>query len=97
MFEELFCTFQEMARVLASGSRGSPTSGSPTLRSDTFLYFDPPVVIALLYNVLFIAICSPILQVAEQAQILGSGLLAKGCQPTPEQFVGIFAQNRPEV
>ncbi|XP_062274286.1 long-chain-fatty-acid--CoA ligase 1 isoform X1 [Scomber scombrus] len=35
-------------------------------------------------------------EVAEQAQVLGSGLLAKGCQPTPEQFVGIFAQNRPE-
>uniref|UniRef100_A0A674AMY4 Arachidonate--CoA ligase n=1 Tax=Salmo trutta TaxID=8032 RepID=A0A674AMY4_SALTR len=28
--------------------------------------------------------------------VLGSGLLGKGCQPNPEQFVGIFAQNRPE-
>uniref|UniRef100_A0A8D0A2I2 Arachidonate--CoA ligase n=1 Tax=Sander lucioperca TaxID=283035 RepID=A0A8D0A2I2_SANLU len=37
-----------------------------------------------------------ILQVAERAQVLGSGLLAKGCQPNPQQFVGIFAQNRPE-
>uniref|UniRef100_A0A673AW25 Arachidonate--CoA ligase n=1 Tax=Sphaeramia orbicularis TaxID=375764 RepID=A0A673AW25_9TELE len=35
-------------------------------------------------------------EVAEQAQVLGSGLLAKGCQPNPNQFVGIFAQNRPE-
>ncbi|KAM4616710.1 long-chain-fatty-acid--CoA ligase 1 isoform 3-T5 [Polymixia lowei] len=35
-------------------------------------------------------------EVAEQAQMLGSGLLAKGCQPNPQQFVGIFAQNRPE-
>uniref|UniRef100_A0A668VQB3 Long-chain-fatty-acid--CoA ligase n=1 Tax=Oreochromis aureus TaxID=47969 RepID=A0A668VQB3_OREAU len=35
-------------------------------------------------------------EVAEQAQVLGSGLLAKGCQPNPEQFVGIYAQNRPE-
>uniref|UniRef100_A0A3Q3QCY5 Arachidonate--CoA ligase n=1 Tax=Monopterus albus TaxID=43700 RepID=A0A3Q3QCY5_MONAL len=35
-------------------------------------------------------------EVAEQAQVLGSGLLAKGCQPNPQQFVGIFAQNRPE-
>ncbi|XP_063051820.1 long-chain-fatty-acid--CoA ligase 6 [Engraulis encrasicolus] len=34
--------------------------------------------------------------VAERAQVLGSGLLAKGCQPNPNQFVGIFAQNRPE-
>nr|XP_061811510.1 long-chain-fatty-acid--CoA ligase 1-like isoform X2 [Nerophis lumbriciformis] len=34
--------------------------------------------------------------VAEQAQALGSGLLAKGCKPNPQQFVGIFAQNRPE-
>uniref|UniRef100_A0A8B9KCJ8 Arachidonate--CoA ligase n=1 Tax=Astyanax mexicanus TaxID=7994 RepID=A0A8B9KCJ8_ASTMX len=30
------------------------------------------------------------------AQVLGSGLLAKGCKPNPKQFVGIFAQNRPE-
>ncbi|XP_008334994.1 long-chain-fatty-acid--CoA ligase 1 [Cynoglossus semilaevis] len=35
-------------------------------------------------------------EVAEWAQGLGSGLLAKGCQPNPQQFVGIFAQNRPE-
>ncbi|XP_031426084.1 long-chain-fatty-acid--CoA ligase 1 [Clupea harengus] len=35
-------------------------------------------------------------EVAERAQVLGSGLLAKGCQPNPKQFVGIFAQNRPE-
>ncbi|KAI4872017.1 hypothetical protein NFI96_018459 [Prochilodus magdalenae] len=35
-------------------------------------------------------------QVAERAQVLGSGLLAKGCKPNPKQFVGIFAQNRPE-
>ena len=30
------CVLQETARVSASGSRGSPTSGSPTLRSDMF-------------------------------------------------------------
>ncbi|KAM6954221.1 long-chain-fatty-acid--CoA ligase 1 [Aplochiton taeniatus] len=35
-------------------------------------------------------------EVADQAQVLGSGLLAKGCLPNPRQFVGIFAQNRPE-
>ncbi|XP_066499414.1 long-chain-fatty-acid--CoA ligase 1 [Hoplias malabaricus] len=35
-------------------------------------------------------------EVAERAQVLGSGLLAKGCKPNPNQFVGIFAQNRPE-
>uniref|UniRef100_A0A3B4ACQ4 Arachidonate--CoA ligase n=1 Tax=Periophthalmus magnuspinnatus TaxID=409849 RepID=A0A3B4ACQ4_9GOBI len=35
-------------------------------------------------------------EVAEQAQLLGSGLLAKGCLPNSSQFVGIFAQNRPE-
>uniref|UniRef100_A0A8C6UWH3 Arachidonate--CoA ligase n=1 Tax=Neogobius melanostomus TaxID=47308 RepID=A0A8C6UWH3_9GOBI len=35
-------------------------------------------------------------EVAEQAQLLGSGLLAKGCQSNSSQFVGIFAQNRPE-
>lgn len=36
-------------------------------------------------------------QVEHKAQLLGSGLLAKGCQPNAQQFVGIFAQNRPEV
>ncbi|KAG1949243.1 long-chain-fatty-acid--CoA ligase 1 isoform a [Pimephales promelas] len=35
-------------------------------------------------------------EVAERAQVLGSGLLAKGCKPNPQQFVGIYAQNRPE-
>ncbi|XP_035515055.1 long-chain-fatty-acid--CoA ligase 1 [Morone saxatilis] len=35
-------------------------------------------------------------EVAERAQVLGSGLLAKGCLPNPQQFVGIYAQNRPE-
>ncbi|XP_051925129.1 long-chain-fatty-acid--CoA ligase 1 isoform X2 [Hippocampus zosterae] len=35
-------------------------------------------------------------EVAERAQMMGSGLLARGCKPNPEQFVGIFAQNRPE-
>uniref|UniRef100_A0A8C0FBZ4 Arachidonate--CoA ligase n=1 Tax=Bubo bubo TaxID=30461 RepID=A0A8C0FBZ4_BUBBB len=29
-------------------------------------------------------------------QYLGSGLLQKGCKPSPNQFIGIFAQNRPE-
>ncbi len=38
-----------------------------------------------------------LLQVAERAQVLGSGLLAKGCKPNAQQYVGIFAQNRPEV
>uniref|UniRef100_A0A8D0CKH1 Arachidonate--CoA ligase n=1 Tax=Scleropages formosus TaxID=113540 RepID=A0A8D0CKH1_SCLFO len=32
----------------------------------------------------------------DQAQVLGSGLLAKGCEPSPHQFIGIYAQNRPE-
>uniref|UniRef100_H3CZQ7 Long-chain-fatty-acid--CoA ligase n=1 Tax=Tetraodon nigroviridis TaxID=99883 RepID=H3CZQ7_TETNG len=35
-------------------------------------------------------------EVEHKAQLLGSGLLAKGCQPNAQQFVGIFAQNRPE-
>uniref|UniRef100_A0A8C9W5U6 Arachidonate--CoA ligase n=1 Tax=Scleropages formosus TaxID=113540 RepID=A0A8C9W5U6_SCLFO len=35
-------------------------------------------------------------EVSEQAQVLGSGLLAKGCEPSPHQFIGIYAQNRPE-
>ncbi|KFP80666.1 PREDICTED: long-chain-fatty-acid--CoA ligase 5 [Acanthisitta chloris] len=35
-------------------------------------------------------------QVLDRAQYLGSGLLQKGCQPSSNQFIGIFAQNRPE-
>ncbi|KFV18073.1 Long-chain-fatty-acid--CoA ligase 5 [Tauraco erythrolophus] len=35
-------------------------------------------------------------QVFDRAQYLGSGLLQKGCKPSPNQFIGIFAQNRPE-
>ncbi|RLW02301.1 hypothetical protein DV515_00007368 [Chloebia gouldiae] len=35
-------------------------------------------------------------QVSDRTKYLGSGLLQKGCQPSPDQFIGIFAQNRPE-
>ncbi|KAM9715799.1 long-chain-fatty-acid--CoA ligase 5 isoform 1-T4 [Menidia menidia] len=35
-------------------------------------------------------------QVSERAERLGSGLLHKGLNPSPDTFVGIFAQNRPE-
>ncbi|EMP39048.1 Long-chain-fatty-acid--CoA ligase 5, partial [Chelonia mydas] len=35
-------------------------------------------------------------QVSDRAEYLGSGLLFKGCKPSPDQFIGIFAQNRPE-
>ncbi len=36
-------------------------------------------------------------QVFNRAELLGSGLLSQGCQPNPDQFIGVFAQNRPEV
>ncbi|XP_064177233.1 long-chain-fatty-acid--CoA ligase 5 [Anguilla rostrata] len=35
-------------------------------------------------------------QVSDRAQHLGSGLLHRGLSPSPDQFIGIFAQNRPE-
>ncbi|MBN3281966.1 ACSL1 ligase, partial [Polyodon spathula] len=35
-------------------------------------------------------------EVADRAEFLGSGLLHRGHTPTSEQFIGIFAQNRPE-
>lgn len=37
------------------------------------------------------------LKVLVRAEHLGSGLLHQGCQPNPNQFIGVFAQNRPEV
>uniref|UniRef100_A0A8C4RKI0 Acyl-CoA synthetase long chain family member 1 n=1 Tax=Erpetoichthys calabaricus TaxID=27687 RepID=A0A8C4RKI0_ERPCA len=37
------------------------------------------------------------LQVADRAEFFGSGLIYKGLKPGPDQFIGIFAQNRPEV
>ncbi|XP_072281258.1 long-chain-fatty-acid--CoA ligase 5 [Pyxicephalus adspersus] len=36
-------------------------------------------------------------QVADRAEFFGSGLLHKGCKASPEQFIGVFSQNRPEV
>lgn len=36
-------------------------------------------------------------QVTSRAEDLGSGLLHQGCRPQPDQFIGVFAQNRPEV
>ncbi|KAK6468533.1 long-chain-fatty-acid--CoA ligase 1 [Huso huso] len=35
-------------------------------------------------------------EVSDQAEFLGSGLLHRGCLPSPDQFIGVFAQNRPE-
>ncbi|XP_028810231.1 long-chain-fatty-acid--CoA ligase 5 [Denticeps clupeoides] len=35
-------------------------------------------------------------QVSDRAEHLGSGLLTKGLKPHQDQFIGIFAQNRPE-
>uniref|UniRef100_A0A8C6TQ22 Arachidonate--CoA ligase n=1 Tax=Neogobius melanostomus TaxID=47308 RepID=A0A8C6TQ22_9GOBI len=35
-------------------------------------------------------------EVNARAEYLGSGLLHQGCQPNPSQFIGVFAQNRPE-
>ncbi|KFV78119.1 Long-chain-fatty-acid--CoA ligase 5 [Struthio camelus australis] len=35
-------------------------------------------------------------QVLDRAEYLGSGLLQKGCKQPSNQFIGIFAQNRPE-
>lgn len=35
-------------------------------------------------------------EVAERAEALGSGLLQQGCKPSSKQFIGVFAQNRPE-
>uniref|UniRef100_A0AAQ4PIF7 Arachidonate--CoA ligase n=1 Tax=Gasterosteus aculeatus aculeatus TaxID=481459 RepID=A0AAQ4PIF7_GASAC len=35
-------------------------------------------------------------EVTARAEYLGSGLLHQGCRPDPSQFIGVFAQNRPE-
>uniref|UniRef100_A0A7N6AMP7 Arachidonate--CoA ligase n=1 Tax=Anabas testudineus TaxID=64144 RepID=A0A7N6AMP7_ANATE len=35
-------------------------------------------------------------EVMARAEHLGSGLLHQGCKPNPNQFIGVFAQNRPE-
>lgn len=55
--------------------------------SPTFVWLWPPCLIG----------CSPTKQVTARAEHLGSGLLHQGCQPNPNQFIGVFAQNRPEV
>ncbi|XP_006010635.1 long-chain-fatty-acid--CoA ligase 6 isoform X2 [Latimeria chalumnae] len=35
-------------------------------------------------------------EVSNRAECLGSGLLQQGCKPSTDQFIGVFAQNRPE-
>ncbi|XP_059947895.1 long-chain-fatty-acid--CoA ligase 6 isoform X2 [Mesoplodon densirostris] len=35
-------------------------------------------------------------EVADRAEFLGSGLLQHNCKPCTDQFIGVFAQNRPE-
>ncbi|XP_048464802.1 long-chain-fatty-acid--CoA ligase 5 isoform X2 [Rhincodon typus] len=37
-----------------------------------------------------------VFQVSDRAEYLGSGLLYRGCNPSPDQYIGVFAQNRPE-
>ena len=37
------------------------------------------------------------MKVSDRAEHLGSGLLHKGLKPQQDTFIGIFAQNRPEV
>lgn len=37
------------------------------------------------------------MKVSDRAEYLGSGLLHKGLNPNADTFIGIFAQNRPEV
>lgn len=41
--------------------------------------------------------CLLFLQVEELAEYIGSALIQKGFKASPEQFIGIFSQNRPEV
>lgn len=41
--------------------------------------------------------CVCCVQVIARAEHLGSGLLEQGCKPGVDQFIGVFAQNRPEV
>uniref|UniRef100_A0A8C5JYP5 Long-chain-fatty-acid--CoA ligase n=1 Tax=Jaculus jaculus TaxID=51337 RepID=A0A8C5JYP5_JACJA len=43
-----------------------------------------------------VRILSWVCPVSDRAEYLGSCLLHKGYKPSPDQFVGIFAQNRPE-
>ncbi|XP_069835883.1 long-chain-fatty-acid--CoA ligase 5 [Dendropsophus ebraccatus] len=36
-------------------------------------------------------------QVVDRAEHLGSGFIHKGCRASPDQFIGVFSQNRAEV
>lgn len=40
---------------------------------------------------------TPLQKVSDRAEHLGSGLIHRGLKPNSNTFVGIFAQNRPEV
>ncbi|XP_006000791.1 long-chain-fatty-acid--CoA ligase 5-like [Latimeria chalumnae] len=35
-------------------------------------------------------------EVSSRAEFFGSGLLHRGCSPSPDQFIAVFSQNRPE-
>lgn len=39
----------------------------------------------------------PSLQVEDLSECVGSALIQKGFKAAPDQFIGIFSQNRPEV
>lgn len=79
--------FQRLSVFLGGEPRSSDRlvgklCGQAPLKSPLFSTTPPP------------PIC---VQVANRAEFLGSGLLQHDCKVGTEQFIGVFAQNRPEV
>uniref|UniRef100_A0A673ZXH8 long-chain-fatty-acid--CoA ligase n=1 Tax=Salmo trutta TaxID=8032 RepID=A0A673ZXH8_SALTR len=94
------CNLQHQSEEVAheDGVRRSMLGDSPN-NLLTHYHEDAKTMYEVFQRGLHIAGLLPIhfhFQVTTRAEYLGSGLLSQGCTPSPDQFIGVFAQNRPE-
>ncbi|XP_063060026.1 long-chain-fatty-acid--CoA ligase 6 [Engraulis encrasicolus] len=103
------CSLRHQSEQLEDGSRRSMLGDSPKLL--THYHEDAKTLYEVFRRGLHIAGDGPCLgsrlpnqpykwlsykEVIARAEHLGSGLIEKGCKAGAEQFIGVFAQNRPE-
>uniref|UniRef100_A0AAY4E6G2 Arachidonate--CoA ligase n=1 Tax=Denticeps clupeoides TaxID=299321 RepID=A0AAY4E6G2_9TELE len=104
------CDLRHQSEELEDGAHRSMLGGSPKLL--THYHEDAKTLYEVFRRGLHVSGDGPCLgsrlpnqpykwlsykEVTARAEHIGSGLLEEGCKPCPDQFIGVFAQNRPEV
>uniref|UniRef100_A0AAY4E5S0 Arachidonate--CoA ligase n=1 Tax=Denticeps clupeoides TaxID=299321 RepID=A0AAY4E5S0_9TELE len=103
------CDLRHQSEELEDGAHRSMLGGSPKLL--THYHEDAKTLYEVFRRGLHVSGDGPCLgsrlpnqpykwlsykEVTARAEHIGSGLLEEGCKPCPDQFIGVFAQNRPE-